>query len=326
MGRGRVAVAVCLVLGVAVGGGAYYALGYEPGGDASYDTRVAEPVLAGAHPRVLFDHGHHNLHSTHGRYKAFSALISSDGCRVTSGSGPLTPTALADTDILVVVNAQGPKGNRASPAFTAAECEATRAWVEGGGALLLVADHHPCGEAAAALAASFGVEMSGGWTDDEANARAGSGDPGQLVFTREAGRLGDHAILNGSGAGRTAGEAVGVVETFTGQSLKGPAGSTPLLLLGASAMDRTPVASESKTTGSTTTTTFATKDTSAAGRSQGLALRVGKGRVVVLGEAAMLTAQIDERSGKAFGMNAPGNDNRVFALNVVRWLAGALDE
>lgn len=322
MRRARIVGSICLMLGIGAGGGAYYALGYEPGGDASYDTRVPEPVLAGVHPRVHFDHGHNNIHSTRGRYKAFAALISSDGCRVTSGSGALTPTALAGADILVVVNAQGPKGDRAAPAFTTAEVEATRGWVEGGGSLLLVADHHPCGEAAAALAARFGVEMSGGWTDDEANARAGSGDPGQLVFSREAGRLGDHAIMKG----RWAGEAVGVVETFTGQSLKGPAESTPLLLLGDSAMDRTPVASESKTTGSTTTTTFATKDTSAAGRCQGLAVRVGKGRVVVLGEAAMLTAQIDDQSGKAFGMNAPGNDNRVFALNVVRWLAGSLDE
>lgn len=56
------------------------------------------------------------------------------------------------------------------------------------------------------------------------------------------------------------------------------------------------------------TTTFTTSDTSAAGRCQGLALRVGKGRVVVLAESAMLTAQVSEQ-GVRFGMNTPGNDN-----------------
>jgi hypothetical protein len=88
-------------------------------------------------------------------------------------------------------------------------------------------------------------------------------------------------------------------------------------------MDRIPVSSTTVTHGSRQTTTFQTRDTSAAGRTQGLALRFGRGRVVVLAEAAMLTAQID-RKGHRFGMNA-GNDDRVFALSVIRWLAGALD-
>ncbi len=322
MRRARLGLSIGVALAAVIGGGVYVAMGYEPGGDSSYDTSVAEPALANIHPRVLFDHGHQNVHSASGRYRAFATLITSDGCRVTSGSGELTPAALGAADILVVVNARGPKADRAAPAFTPAECEATRAWVEAGGSLLLVADHHPCGEAAAGLALRLGVEMSGGWTDDEANARAGSGDPGQLVFSRAKGQLGEHAITRG----RREGEAVAVVESFTGQSLKGPSQSTPLLVLADSAMDRTPVASQSKTEGSTTTTTFTTRDSSAAGRCQGLAMQVGKGRVVVLGEAAMLTAQIDDKTGKAFGMNAPDNDNRAFALNVVRWLAGALGE
>jgi hypothetical protein len=44
--------------------------------------------------------------------------------------------------------------------------------------------------------------------------------------------------------------------------------------------------------------------------------------VVVLGEAAMITAQIDQRQYR-FGMNQPGIDNRQFALNVLHWLSGA---
>lgn len=322
MRRLRIALAGVVVLGVAGAGAAYVLLNYEPGADSSYDTRVAAPALTDRHTRVLFDHGHRNSHSIKGRYGPFARLLESDGCRVSMTRAALTAESLAKADILVIVNAKGPENPEGQSAFTPAECDAVRDWVRAGGSLLLVADHHPCGEAAALLASRFGVDMSGGWTDDEANARAGSGDPGQLLFTRDSGHLADHPITRG----RSVQESVSTVETFTGQSLHGPAGCAPLLLLADSAMDRVPVSSASEQRGSQTVTTFQTDDRSAAGRCQGLAMPFGKGRLVVLGEAAMLTAQVDDRSGRPFGMNASGNDNRAFTLNVVRWLAGALPD
>jgi hypothetical protein len=60
----------------------------------------------------------------------------------------------------------------------------------------------------------------------------------------------------------------------------------------------------------------------AGGHSQAVAIEVGKGRVVVLGEAGMISAQIDAQGGK-MGMNVPGNDNQAFALNVFHWLSRA---
>ena len=60
-----------------------------------------------------------------------------------------------------------------------------------------------------------------------------------------------------------------------------------------------------------------------AGGAQAVAFEYGRGRVVVLGEAAMISAQIDDRGDK-FGMNQPGIDNRQFALNVLHWLTRAL--
>jgi hypothetical protein len=65
------------------------------------------------------------------------------------------------------------------------------------------------------------------------------------------------------------------------------------------------------------------RQVSAAGRAQGAALSFGKGRVVVLGEAAMLTAQVAPRVFR-FGMNLPGIDNRQLALNIMHWLSGLL--
>jgi hypothetical protein len=50
--------------------------------------------------------------------------------------------------------------------------------------------------------------------------------------------------------------------------------------------------------------------------------------VVVLGEAAMLSAQVvavPEKESFRMGMSYPGTDNRQFALNVMHWLTGLLD-
>jgi hypothetical protein len=97
--------------------------------------------------------------------------------------------------------------------------------------------------------------------------------------------------------------------TFVGQSLKGPAGSVPFLKLSKAAVDIGPGGARKRP---------------AAGRAQGIALYHGKGRVVVLGEAAMLSAQVVGPQGRSFGMNRPNIDNRQLALNVMRWLAGSL--
>jgi hypothetical protein len=53
---------------------------------------------------------------------------------------------------------------------------------------------------------------------------------------------------------------------------------------------------------------------------QGLALTHGRGRIVVLGDAAMLTAQLRRYDGLSFGMTTPGYDNRQLALNIMHWL------
>ena len=53
-------------------------------------------------------------------------------------------------------------------------------------------------------------------------------------------------------------------------------------------------------------------------------MRFGKGRVVVLGEAAELSAQVVGLR-EQIGMNVPGIDNRQMALNIMHWLSGLLD-
>ena len=54
------------------------------------------------------------------------------------------------------------------------------------------------------------------------------------------------------------------------------------------------------------------------GRTVGLAAEIGKGRLVVLGNAAMITAQ--RRGNIPVGFNRGGNDNVRFVLNLLHWL------
>jgi len=57
------------------------------------------------------------------------------------------------------------------------------------------------------------------------------------------------------------------------------------------------------------------------GMMQGAALEVGNGRVVILGEAGMFSAQ--EFGEIKMGMNyPPAKQNGQFALNVMHWLSG----
>jgi hypothetical protein len=49
------------------------------------------------------------------------------------------------------------------------------------------------------------------------------------------------------------------------------------------------------------------------------------GKVVVLGEAVMITAQVKGSNKIKFGMNREGNYKKQLAINVMRWLSSPLD-
>ena len=273
--------------------------------DLDYDTKVAAPAYEADHPAVLFDEAHNNLHTMGGLYKPFADLITHDGYRVDDNHKPFTKELLAPYRILIIACATGAEHRglgAGHPAFTAAECQAVEAWVERGGALLLVTDHFQFGAAAQVLGKPFGIEMSQGQATDPLNSFPGV--PARLIFSRENHLLGDHPIVRGRGPS----EQLNFVVTYSGQSLKGPRESVPFLRLGDSARDR-----------SLTENAVV----SAAGRCQGLALVHGKGRVVALGEAAVLSAQLFGPE-QPVGMNDPGTDNRQLALNIMHWLSGLL--
>lgn len=303
--RGKWIKQACLIIFCLCSGSAISA---QQVADPNFETKVAHPAYTKTGPKVLFDEAHNNFHTAGGRYKPFADLITSDGYQLTPNKEKFSAPVLKGFDILVISNALGAAQmnmpEASNPAFTDAECDAVRDWVKGGGALLLIADHAPMGSANQILGDRFGVNMSKMYTADEQNYEKETNNQGFIVYTRESDRLADHAITRG----RNDSERVNRIIAFTGQSLKGPPDSFAFMKLADSAVDVMPN----------------TTPVSAAGRAQGLVLTSGKGRVVLLGEAAMLSAQLAGPNKTAFGMNRPGIDNRQLALNIMHWLSGLL--
>ena len=264
--------------------------------------------------RILLDEAHHNLYAAaSGGYRSFVQLVTEEGFAVTTNRLPFSPARLASTDILLIANpnlsteasakvdgadAEAPVEQRARAAFTEAEADAIREWVEGGGALLLVTDHFPTGTAAGALARRFGVGLSGGWTDDPEHRRTVPGYGavfGYLLFSRTNALIGAHPITDGHDPS----ERVRAVATTTGESIEGPPAATVLLRLGATAVDWLPPPtgpSEPAVAGVRDFNPCPTCTTRpAGGRSQAIALEVGRGRMVVVGEMGVLDGLLGAR-------------------------------
>src|SRR5262249_6057862 len=139
--------------------------------------------------------------------------------------------------------------------------------------------------------------------------------------------LGSHAILRG----RDDSEQIKTVRSFTGQSLSVPTGAIALLKLSSTTREaQTPMDLDAEDGALRAGGSFGSHSAAATGRAQGIATNFGQGRLVVLGEAGMFSAQVARIPDGArqrefkFGMNVPGNDDRQFALNVIHWLSGLL--
>jgi hypothetical protein len=262
---------------------------------------TAPTFTAGAGPVVLFDEAHNSFHSLSRSFRPFAELLRLDGYRVAPLEMKLSAAALTGANILVIVNVLAAEnvGNWKLPtpsAYTPDEIEAVRRWVNDGGSLLLVADHMPFPGAAHDLARALGFDFVNNFAIDTA-----TWDP--IVFRRSDRSLNGHPITEG----------IDSIATFTGQAFRaGDSAIMPLLTFRSDVITYEPtVAWEFD----------GLPASSAAGMLQGAARTFGAGRVVVLGEAAMLTAQVAGPDRRPMGMNAPvAGQNQRFVLNVIRWL------
>ena len=278
--------------------------------DTTFTPPIAAPAFApGAGPVVLIDEGHHNFHTLGGRFAPFARLVARDGFVPRPHAGPFTRAALDSARVLVISNALAERNVDdwflpVSPAFDSSEVRVVERWVRDGGSLLLVADHLPFGGAAEGLAAAFGVLLTNGFAQDA---------DGQMTFTvrRGDGRLHAHPVTDGRGPD----ERVDSVTVFTGEAFRTAMPVDTLLAMGPGSSLLFPMVAWQFSP--------LTPQIRADGMLVGAALTHGHGRVVVYGEAAMLTAQLAGPQRMPVGMNAPQAPHHArFVLNTVRWLAG----
>lgn len=314
----RTALQIALALGLASAGLLATACGHghTQATDFSYVPPVVDPAYSATDaPLVLIDEGHCNFHTADGRYRPFAELLRGDGFVVEGLNDGFTVESLAVAEVLVIANALSEANCEKwrlpnPPAFSRREIATVVEWVEGGGALLLIADHMPFPGAAAELASAFGLVFIDGY------ARPDDGSGPGIRFDRQAGTLAEHAVT----AGRSDAERVEAVVSFTGQGFRAVGDAVPILTLPPATTLRLPrEAGEFPDD---------TPSFSAEGLLQGAVLLHGAGRVAVFGEAAMFSAQEISRDGELyqFGMNAPGaEENAQFVLNVLHWLTGLID-
>ena len=288
--------------------------GSEQVADVDFRPEVGKPRWpTGVGPRIAIDEAHSNFHTAEGRFGPFTELARRDGFVVQSNRSAFDAAALANIDIVVIANAVNERNvddwSLPTPsAFTRQEVEAMRQWVEEGGKLLLIVDHMPFSGAAAELGGAFGIEFNNGFA-------FGTQDGGEIIFEAASGGLGEHPIVHGGDSD----QRVDHVMSFVGTAFTVRAGTThsPLLVLPAGTQLLLPeVAWEFSEQ---------TERRDASGMLQGAALEVGRGRVAVVGEAGMFTAQVRGQDRQPVGLNHPkASDNARFVLNVLHWLAGIL--
>jgi hypothetical protein len=281
--------------------------------DRGFKPVIANPAYApGRGPVVCVDEAHSNFHTLAERFWAFGELLRRDGFVVRANTELFAAAPLARCRVLVISNAQpGTAGWDTYPyptpsAFTDAEIAAVRTWVDGGGSLLLIADHMPLAGAAARLAAAFDVEFQDGFARRDPESEAPD------IFSIAATSLRDHVISHG----RNAHETVASIRTFTGQAFRAPR-AEPLLVFPAGYVELMPVKAW----------TFAadTRRFPIEGWLQGAVEPAGSGRAAFFGEAAMFTAQLAGPGREPMGMNSPGAErNFQFTLNLLHWLVRTL--
>jgi hypothetical protein len=301
------------LLALSLGGPFPLPLASQQFADTAYRPRIHEPAWVGVPgPRVLVDRGHNAFHADEDDFGILERLLVQDGYRVEGLREPFSAASLAGAEMLVVVDALNAADVDewvlpTSPAFTPGEVAAVRAWVEEGGGLLLIADHMPFPGAAEALGRAFGVELMNGFAVVESD-----WDP--LVFRRSHGGLRSHPVTDGRHPGERVDSAVTFVSGHAFRPLD--AGACPLLVFGPGVvsinMERAWFFDD------------ATPRVPVEGWLPGAAVEAGRGRAVILGEAAMFAAQLVGPRQQPVGLNSSlGAGNLQFLLNTVRWLSRA---
>ena len=306
--RGYLTIAVVLLLNSCQG----YAV-------PTYSEPVAPSVNDAARPVIVFAEGHNNFGDDRDSFSVeMEQFLASEGFDLKQHMGAITREALKGVSILHTDNALAPENqdNWTLPtpsAFTPEEISIIYDWVHDGGSLLMVIEHMPFGGSYEDLAKAFNVETSNGFAVDERLLNGYSeeiiSNAGWFVFRQDNGSLGDHAILTG----RQPHETIVFLAADVGSAFRLPDHAVSLMTFGSDAISLEP--SVSWKFDSTT------PRRSVSGWSQGGVMKVGKGRLAVLGDNFLIIPPSQLESEKEV---VSGGYHPQFTVNVYRWLSGQL--
>lgn len=269
--------------------------------DKKYSYTIANPVYPAKNgPAIYIDEAHHNAHTLNTGYKPFADVLQNDGYNLFAFNESFTKAALENVDILVIINALNIKNikNPSLPtysAFSPEEIVVIKNWVENGGSLFLVADHMPYPGAASELAYQFGFILTNSFAmRSKYNAK--------LTFTKKDKTLVCYEpITNG----------IDSIVSYFGSAFQAPKEAHNLLLL---PKDFTIYLTEKPWRFPKRIRVIPAEN-----YSQAAVAEYGKGKLAIVGEGAMFTAQY--MTFNKSGINSPKAPYNVkFLLNIIHWL------
>ena len=289
--------------------------GQEPASTES----VPKSSLSNDHT-ILYDFAHNNVDDPV-TFDLLSKWLGPYGYKVRKNDGSFDEEKLGLVDILVIKNAiaDANKERWSLPtpsAFTLTELDVLNQWVRDGGSLVIVADHMPIAGAAKDLLSRFGVETSNGFA---VNAKALDGyepsdvmEAAYLRFRRDDGSIIRHAINDGG----LRSQRIDLLTTHVGSAFRLPEQGEPLLKLGSDTISLIPEVSWEFNE--------ATPRIDVTGWLQAGVIRIGRGRVAVLGDSQLLAVPWPESPTGEPETYGAAEDNMYFTLNLFYWLSGRL--
>lgn len=275
--------------------------------DENFSYPVPVPVYkAGSGPLIVFDEAHNNASTLRAAYSPFGKLLASDGYNVVSSKEKVSYELLKKAKIYVTVNAMYDMEDWDLPArsaFSQDEINELSNWVADGGSLFLVTDHMPCGASVNELAGRFGINIMNGFAIRK--------DGRPEVFSKEKKTLVPNEITNARG------KEIDSIMCWGGTGFIVPPHAHVISVLGDDYRIYLPShVSQIKGRLSDTIPYI-----SGSGFANGAYLKFGKGRIVIFGDGAPFSAQLQGVKSEKRGMNHPGaTQNAQFLFNIIHWL------
>jgi len=263
-------------------------------------------------PKIYLDEAHYNRHTYGGlgSFYAFCNVLRKDGYQVLPFNQEFTGSSLKNVRLLVISLAQNEKNleprwyNPTYSAFTTKEILELVNWVQKGGSLFLIVDHHPFSGAADKLAKKFGFKLFNGHTDDTVRYPS--------FFHRANNTLHNNIITNG----RDYTEKIDSIITFNGSAIKLSDNASAIITFDEGWVQWLP---------DTAWNLKHVKPESINGLAQGAFMEFGKGKVVLFADGNMFSAQDTDWGGKMGFIDPNAKNNYKLLLNIIHYLDGLLD-